>query len=60
METPSERVIRLTPWMEQRRKEIYLEREFNRLTKLTKERKKFMRELEAIVLPSIQEHHKAS
>lgn len=60
METPRERVLRLAPWMEQRRKEIYLEKEFKRLTKLTKERKKFMRELEAIVLPTIQEHHKAS
>ena len=54
METPSQRVIRLAPWMEQRRKEIYLEKEFKRLTKLTKERKA----LEAIVKPYIKEHHK--
>ena len=54
METSRERVIRLAPWMEQRRKEIYLEKEFKRLTKLTKERKA----LEAIVTPYIKEHHK--
>lgn len=54
METPSQRVLRLAPWMEQRRKEIYLEKEFKRLTKLTKERKA----LEAIVMPYIKEHHK--